>query len=132
MSDLVRPLGDGPLDRWDDPVRGTVTFRTIFSRGVSPTAGLTAGILEIEPGDRFAAHRHPQTEVYLVLQGEGMVRIGGDEVFVAAGEAVCFPSGESHEVRNTSATGVLRVFYVLDADALDDVNYEWGRPDKDD
>ena len=125
IEGLVQRLEDVTPERWDDPVRGSLTFRTLFSRGVTPTCALTAGFAELGPGDRLAAHRHPQSEVYLVVEGEGVVRVDDEEVGVTAGTVLFMPGGSVHEVVNTSPTRVLRVFYVLDADGMEDVEYEF-------
>ena len=122
---LVQRLGDGATERWDDPARGTLTFRTIFSKGSSPTSGLTVGFAELAPGEHLAPHRHPQAEVYLVVEGEGTIRIEDERLGVTAGTALFMPGGRVHEVVNTSPTSTLRLFYVLDADGIDDVEYEF-------
>ena len=124
-SELVVDLGRGTPERWDDAVKGALTFRTLFSKGSTPTAGLTAGVAELAPGDRLAAHRHRESEVYLVLEGEGRVRIEDEHVHVEPGTTLFMPSGWVHEVVNTSRSQTLRIFYVLDADAMDDVEYEF-------
>ncbi|WP_338055757.1 cupin domain-containing protein [Rubrobacter indicoceani] len=33
-------------------------------------------------------HRHSQEEIYLVLQGRGLIRVGDEELNVGAGSAV--------------------------------------------
>ena len=55
---------DVPLVRWSDPVRGQVTFRTLFGDGTTETDSLTAVIAELEPGDWFGHHRHDPADVY--------------------------------------------------------------------
>ena len=43
ISDQVAPFAldeaEAAQDGWDDPVRGRLRFRTLFSRGLTPTAG---------------------------------------------------------------------------------------------
>jgi quercetin dioxygenase-like cupin family protein len=123
-DELVRGTGGGEPDEWDDPVRGRITFRTMFSGELTGTEGLTAGIAEVAPGDVFRAHRHPQTEVYLVLAGEGKVLLDGTETPIAKDDAVFVPSDRVHGVVATGQTP-LRMFYVLDADAMTEVDYEF-------
>lgn len=125
IEGLVQRLEDAAPERWDDPVRGSLTFRTLFSKGASPTCGLTAGYAELAPGDRLSPHRHPQSEVYLVVEGEGVVRVEDEAVGVTAGTVIFMPGGSVHEVVNSSPTHTLRVFYVLDADGIEDVEYEF-------
>jgi mannose-6-phosphate isomerase-like protein (cupin superfamily) len=124
-SPLVRGVGSVAPTRWDDPVRGTLSFRTLFSGEVTPTAGLTSGVAELEEGERLAVHRHPQHEVYFVIEGAGVVTLADQEHAVGPGSSVFIPGGTLHGVRSTG-TGRLRVFYALAADRLDDVGYDFG------
>lgn len=120
----MRRMHDGEPDQWDDPERGTILFRTVFSGELTGTEGLTAGVAEILPGDVFRPHRHPQTEVYLVLGGGGTLLLDGEEKSISDGDVVLVPSGRVHGVHNTGQVP-LRVFYVLDTDSMQDVEYEF-------
>lgn len=124
MNELARNLGDGEPARWDDPVHGALTFRTLFSRDSTPTRGLTAGVAELAPGEHLARHWHEAAEVYLVVGGDGVVDLGGDALPVRADSTVFVPGGEVHGIRNTGSS-TLTVFYVLAADEFADVEYHF-------
>jgi mannose-6-phosphate isomerase-like protein (cupin superfamily) len=124
-SPLVRDVGTVTPTRWDDPVRGTLSFRTLFSGDVTPTAGLTTGVAELGARERLAVHRHPPDEVYYVIEGTGVVTLADREHAVGPGSSVFIPGGVAHGVRSTG-TGLLRLFYALTADRLDDVAYDFG------
>jgi hypothetical protein len=55
ISDLVEPFAlderDAPQDGWDDPVSGRLRWRTLFSKGATPSAGMTCGVAEFRPGE---------------------------------------------------------------------------------
>ncbi|HXE24924.1 MAG TPA: hypothetical protein VN637_08560, partial [Roseiarcus sp.] len=61
VSDRPEPLAlnekDLAEDSRDDPVRGRLRWRTLFSKGVTPTAGMTCGVTELRPGDWLGLHR---------------------------------------------------------------------------
>lgn len=124
-SELIRNVNAGDGEQWDDPVRGRVTFRTLLSSDITPSEGLTAGVAEVAPGDVFRPHRHRETEVYLVIEGEGTLLLDGAERLVGVGDVVYLPSGHLHGVSNTG-DGSLRLFYVLDADGMHEVAYDFG------
>ena len=113
---------DVPPERWTDPVRGEVAFRTLLGDAGSATDSLTAGVAELGPGGWLGHHRHEPAEVYYVLEGEGTVLLGERERPVTAGTAVFIPGDLEHGIRNTGP-GRLRFFYVLAADAFTDVEY---------
>ena len=55
ISDQVEPFAldemDAPQDGWNDPVRGRLRWRTLFSQGAIPSKGLTCGVVEFQPGE---------------------------------------------------------------------------------
>ncbi len=102
--------------------RGLVHWKTLISAGVTQSEQLTMGIASIPPGEALHEHRHRQNEVYLVLEGNGMVRVGADAHPIEAGSAVFIPGDAVHSCENTGASD-LRFAYVLAADSFDDVEY---------
>ena len=103
---------------WDDE-RGRITWRTVAAGG-----GLTLGLARIAPGDALAEHRHAQAEVYVVLEGAGVVTVDGKTRKVDAGAVLLVPGGAPHSCRNTG-TVELRFAYVLAADSFADVEYDF-------
>ncbi len=83
-------------------------------------------ILRFPPeATRYPEHDHAhdgQEEVYLVLEGSGLVRVGGVETTVGAGSAVFIPGDAPHSCENTG-TSDLRFAYVFPADSFDEVEY---------
>ncbi len=122
----VRPLAiveaEAPQDSWDDPVRGRLSFRTLFSQGLTPTAGLTCGVTELGPGDWLGLHRHAPPEVYYVFAGAGILSLDGREITVGAGSAVFIPGMAEHGIRQTGSE-ILRLFYAFPVDSFDGVEY---------
>ena len=105
--------------------RGDVRWRTLISAGVTPSESLTLGVALLAPGETLRAHRHEQAEVYLVLDGAGIVTIDGAPHALEPGTGVFIPGNAVHSVESTGQTD-LRVAYVLAADAFEDVEYVFG------
>ena len=122
IEPLVLDEADAPLDGWDDPVKGRMRWRTLFSKGGTPTDGITCGVCDLGPGDWLGLHRHAPLEVYYVFAGAGVVALEGNEVAVKAGSAVFIPGMAEHGVRQTG-TERLRFFYGFPVDSLDKVEY---------
>lgn len=112
-----------PDERWEDPARGTVRFRTVFSAPATDSAEITCGVAIMAAGDNFALHSHPQAEVYFGLEGEGVVLIDGMPHRIAPGIALFIPGGAVHGV--PQATEPLRWFYTFAADSFDDIRYSF-------
>ena len=121
---LVVRTEEQVLEGWDDPVKGRVSWRTLFSGGTTATEALTAGVAELQPGDRLGLHRHTPPEIYYVLEGSGIVTLDGVEHEIAAGAAVFIPGDCEHGIRNDGASP-LRVFYAFAADSFADIEYRF-------
>jgi mannose-6-phosphate isomerase-like protein (cupin superfamily) len=62
----------------------------------------------LAPGVGTTPHYHRATEeIYYILEGQGRMRIGGDENDVGPGDAIAIPPGEIHQITNTGG-GVLK------------------------
>lgn len=58
----------------------------------------------IPVGEETLLHRHERSEeIYYILEGDGIMRLGDDEFAVAAGDAVCIPPSSPHNIRNSGA-----------------------------
>ena len=116
---------DREWETWNEeevPRKGLVYWKTLISKGVTPSENLTLGLGWLPPGGALNEHRHSQEEVYLVLGGSGIIKVGGEELAVEAGSAVFIPGDALHSCLNTGATD-LRVAYVFPADSFEDVEY---------
>ncbi len=119
-----------PVEGTRERAAGAVRWRTLLSADRTPTAALTLGVVELEPGDGTAPrlHRHAQPETYYVLEGEGRVRIGDREEALRPGHTVFIPGGALHAAWNTG-TSVLRILYAFPTDSFAEVEYEFPEPE---
>lgn len=80
-----------------------------FHEGV----GWAAGLLHLRPGQHDPQTPHDRDELYLVLRGEGVLRIGEDRHPVAPGDFWLVPAGTEHRFEDYRQE--LIVFSVLAA-----------------
>ncbi len=113
---------NAPRDGWDDPIKGRIGWRTLFSQGATPTEGVTCGLAELKPGDWLGLHRHAPPEVYYILACYGVMSLEGREIAIGEGSAVFIPGMAEHGIRQTGAE-VLRVLYAFPVDSFDSVEY---------
>jgi mannose-6-phosphate isomerase-like protein (cupin superfamily) len=122
MQPQVRDSSEVESEVWDDPVRGDVSSRVLFSADRTPTASLYTGLAALTPGGWLGLHRHAQAEVYHLVEGSGVVVLDGVEHPVAAGSAVFIPGDAEHGIRNTG-DGPLR--FAVATNSIDDVVYRF-------
>ncbi|MHC4934098.1 MAG: cupin domain-containing protein [Planctomycetota bacterium] len=69
--------------------------------------GYSLALAWVDPGERTLPHRlRRQTEVYLILDGEGRMHIGDESGTLEKGDAVAIPAGAVQWIENTGE-GVL-------------------------
>ncbi|MCL4489291.1 MAG: cupin domain-containing protein [Chloroflexi bacterium] len=62
---------------------------------------LKVGLISVRPHDELAVHSHErEDQFYYVLEGEGIVRMDGQDYALRPGTAVTIPPGVPHGVRN--------------------------------
>ncbi|HUT12117.1 MAG TPA: cupin domain-containing protein [Thermoguttaceae bacterium] len=55
-------------------------------------------------GGRTVPHHHVETEeIYYVLSGQGVMRVGDQTREVGPGDAIAIPPGASHQITNTGS-----------------------------
>jgi quercetin dioxygenase-like cupin family protein len=110
-------------ERWENPARGSVRFRTLISAPATDTEGIVCGMAMMSPGDTVHLHSHPQPEVYYGLEGTGAVMIDGIPHRLAPGVALYIPGGAVHGVPVAQAS--LKWFYTFAADSFEDIPYRF-------
>ena len=102
--------------------KGLVYWKTLVSGDLTQSEALTMGIAKIPPTEALHEHRHQQAEIYLILEGTGLVRIDGKAQAVEAGSAVFIAGNVVHSCENTGASD-LRFAYVFPANSFAEVEY---------
>jgi mannose-6-phosphate isomerase-like protein (cupin superfamily) len=104
--------------------RGAVWWKTFITADLTPSSALTLGVARVPAGEELHLHRHEQPEVYLILEGTGVVAGAHSSREVTAGDAVFLPGAALHSIRTTGPRE-LRLAYVIAADSFADVSYRF-------
>ena len=78
-----------------------------------------SGITEFDPGAAIALHYHNCEETVMLLSGEGIAEIDGEEFAVHPLDTSWIPAGVPHRFRNVSQTEKMQIYWTyssLDAD----------------
>ncbi|MDQ2780046.1 MAG: cupin domain-containing protein [Pseudomonadota bacterium] len=82
---------------------------------VSPAIGARAfinGITEFAPGAAIPFHSHNCEESVMLLEGEAMLDINGQEIPVQVLDTTWIPPNLSHRFRNLSATRPMKILWT--------------------
>jgi len=93
---------------------GAVTVRQFFKPEEITAKTRLCAQLTIPPGAGIGLHQHLQEdEIYIVLQGAGLLDDGHGEKGISAGDAILTGKGESHAVRNTGTENLELIAVIM-------------------
>jgi mannose-6-phosphate isomerase-like protein (cupin superfamily) len=78
-------------------------------------------LVDSPPGEGPKLHRHAYTEIFVVLEGQAMYRVGTSSLEVHAGQTVVVPAGVAHAF-TAAGPGRLR---QVDIHVTDNILTEW-------
>ena len=88
---------------------GQVSF-LLLSPGQFGSVRMAITLVEGGPGSEQPMHSHPEAEqVYVIVAGNGVMRVDGEEQAVGPGTLVFIPPGANHAIRNVGSTSLTYV-----------------------
>jgi quercetin dioxygenase-like cupin family protein len=108
-----------PLERYEDPKSGNLTWRTLISSKRISSAEMTVGVATFPPDGTLTLHRHEPAEFYFGLTGSGTVTVEGERFEIGAGVALYIPGDCEHRIdAGSSGLSLLYGFARGDFDAI--------------
>jgi mannose-6-phosphate isomerase-like protein (cupin superfamily) len=84
---------------------------------VHTSPGLEVGVYVLVAPEPDTQQPHADDEVYVVLEGRGVLNVEGDEIPVVEGQAIFVPAGANHQFTGYEGLSVLVIFARTSADA---------------
>jgi len=79
-------------------------IRELLARRNSCIVNQTLAEARLPAGGSTTPHHHVKTEeIYYVLSGQGVMRVGSESQQVGPGDAIAIPPGASHQITNTGS-----------------------------
>jgi mannose-6-phosphate isomerase-like protein (cupin superfamily) len=95
----VQTVEESPVNR-----RGGQESFLLLTDGQFGSANFSITWVDCAPGSRQQDHVHDANEqVYIILRGSGLMRVGAEEREVGPGTLIFIPPGTAHSILNTSA-----------------------------
>ncbi|MDR3631322.1 MAG: cupin domain-containing protein [Desulfocapsaceae bacterium] len=107
-------------------IRPGLVSHILLQSGDTSTDNLAIAWVTVEPGAAQQPHHHVAEQAYVVVSGQGRIKVGSDIADVKAGDLVYVPSNAEHVVENV---GTERLAYIsLAVPALDiEAMYDTGQ-----
>jgi quercetin dioxygenase-like cupin family protein len=129
MAGVRVDIAGAAWETWDDhtfAAKTKVRWKLIFSGDQTPTESMSMGLAEIAPGGALPMHHHEPAEIYHVLDGNGLVEIGGVSHRLQPGISVFVPPDAWHQTTNTGST-TLRFLFVFPTRTFGEVLYHFSK-----
>lgn len=79
-------------------------IRELLAHRNSCIRNQTLAEARLQPGATTTAHHHVKSEeIYYVLEGQALMRVGDEIQPVRAGDAIAIPPGAVHQITNTGS-----------------------------
>lgn len=82
---------------------GLVSHLLLLKSQVSETH-LSVTWVDVAPGASQVLHQHAPEQVYVIIQGKGVMTVGSEKQVVSVGDIVYVPSNYMHGIENKEAT----------------------------
>lgn len=86
-----------------------ITSHLLASSRTCNAEYLTTTLAVLQPGGEQRLHSHRPEQVYFIVEGSGLMSVGGETQRVTAGDCVFIPSGQPHGLKNDGEV-ILRYF----------------------
>ena len=91
----------------------TFSSEKMKKNNIFQTARFFCDVYCFEPGQEQKGHVHgDQDKVYLVLEGQGTFRVGGENRILNSGQGTIAPAGEEHGVLNHTTARLKVLVFV--------------------
>ncbi len=113
---MIRTPADMPTEAREHlrDGEGTVTLHHLFSPSEFGAGVRLCARLTLPPGASIGPHAHDrEDELYLILEGEGLLDDDGQARTVQAGDAVLTGRGAAHSIRNRGSVPLVLLAVIL-------------------
>lgn len=117
------------ITRHEGPPTGTlapgVEFR-ILATGAMGSSGITTALAMFAPGAELPFHRHPFSEVIVLLSGQALATVEGRRYALRPHDALHVPAGAAHFVHNPGTErAVLHSSFASDVPTRETASGDW-------
>ena len=87
----------------------------LLQSGDTPTDNLAIARVEIDPGSHQQTHHHVPEQAYIIINGNGRIKVGSEIAYVQAGDLLYIPSNVEHAVENAGPGKLIYISVTVPA-----------------
>ena len=99
-----------------------VRWKFLIDKDFNGSTGLSLGYAEIAPGGDLTLHYHSPDEIYVIINGEGILNKSGDLEKIKKGDVVYIGRNEKHALKNDGEK-TLEFYWIFPTDRFSEVEY---------
>jgi len=116
-----RSLADSPKR-----IRPGLVSCILLQSGDTPTDNLSIARVEVESNSHQEPHHHVPEQAYIIVNGNGRIKVGSEIADVQAGDLLYIPSNVEHAVENAGPEKL--IYFSVTVPAFDiEALYDKGR-----
>ena len=96
-------------------IRPGLVSHILLQSGDVPTDNLSIARVEVEPGSHQQPHHHVPEQAYVIVSGNGRIKVGPEIADVQAGDLLYIPSKVEHAVENAGPEKLIYISVTVPA-----------------
>lgn len=96
-------------------IRPGLVSHILLQAGDTPTDNLSIARVEVDPGSHQQSHHHVPEQAYIIVSGNGRIKVGAETADVQAGDILYIPSNVEHAVANAGPEKLIYISVTVPA-----------------
>lgn len=96
-------------------IRPGLVSHILLQAGDTPTDNLSIARVEVEPNSHQQPHHHLPEQAYIIVNGNGRIKVGSEIADVQAGDLLYIPSNVEHAVENPGPEKLIYISVTVPA-----------------
>lgn len=96
-------------------IRPGLVSHILLQAGDTPTDNLSIARVEVEPNSHQQSHHHLPEQAYIIVNGNGRIKVGSEIADVQAGDLLYIPSNVEHAVENPGPEKLIYISVTVPA-----------------
>ena len=99
-----------------------VRWKFLIDADFTKSSGLSLGVAEIAPGGDLILHYHSPAEIYIIIDGTGILNKSGKLEEIKKGDVVYISENAKHALKNNGKE-TLKFYWIFPTNTFSEVEY---------